>query len=418
MSLENSDDTQGVTGGLCPPGKLRLGLCCLNTVLRNQKPTVFCSRTCNRKNFTVEIAQQKALQNVKDIIKLIQWNQAHNIQCLRLSSEIFPHFNDHETTPYTIDFARPYLKMAGDLANQLGHRIVMHPGQYNQVGAENPAVFQKTIEDLKHHADILDAMGIDDNGVLIVHGGGVYQSKEKTKLRWIEQFQKLPENVKKRLVIENCERNYSTQDCLEIAHKCQIPVVFDFHHYACWSVIYGPQTHFLEKSDGKKGSQGGLCPAQKSIAELMPEIIQTWGNRRLLMHISQQAPDKKIGAHSDYIEQLPQQLFDTIIQYNVAIDLEVEAKMKEQAILRLYQKYPQIWGDSPHRHPLIRVCLNDSNQKGVYGGNPPKKIPLVVKKIPLVVKKIPLVVKKIPLVVKNVQKIPLQLKQIPLQLKA
>lgn len=318
--------------------KLRLGLCCLNTVLRNQKPTIFCSRTCNRKNFTVELAQHKALQNVLDIIKLIEWNEVHNIKCLRLSSELFPHFTDPLTIPYTIDFARPFLKMAGDLANQLGHRIVMHPGQYNQVGAENPAVFKKTIQDLKHHADILDAMGIDDNGVLIVHGGGVYKSKEKTKLRWIEQFQQLPENVKKRLVIENCERNYSTEDCLEIAQKCQIPVVFDFHHYACWSLIYGAQT-------------------QKSIDQLMPEIIQTWGHRRLLMHVSEQADNKKIGAHSDYIEQLPQQLFDKILQYNVAIDLEIEAKMKEQAILRLYQKYPQIFPQKTTQTVILKTKI-------------------------------------------------------------
>ena len=358
---------------------LQLGLCCLNTVLRSQKPTVFCSRTCNRKNFTVEIAKQRGLQNVLDIVKLIEWNEAHNIKCLRLSSDIFPHFNDPMTTPYTMDFALPYLKMAGDLANKLGHRVLMHPGQFNQVGAENPAVFETTILDLKHHADILDAMGIDHNGVLIVHGGGVYQSKEKTKLRWIEQFQKLPQNVKKRLVIENCERSYSTQDCLEIAQKCQIPVVFDFHHYACWSLIYGPQT-------------------QKSISDLMPQIIQTWGgDRRLLMHISEQAPNKRIGAHSDYIEQLPQELFNTIIKYQLPIDLEVEAKMKEQAIFRLYQKYPRIWGH--YHNPLVYEA-------------PPQKIPLLVKKIPLQHKhkhknKIPLQHKH-----KDKNKIPIQLKNL------
>jgi len=251
---------------------------------------------------------------------MIEWNEAHNIKCLRISSDLFPHFTDSETPKYTIDEARPLLKKVGDLANQLGHRIVMHPGQYNQVGAENPAVFQKTIEDLTYQADILDAMGIDHNGVLIVHGGGVYKSKELTKSRWVQQFSQLPDHVKKRLVIENCERNYSTEDCLELATLCQIPVVFDFHHYHCWSIIYGSHT-------------------QRSIDDLMPEIIKTWKGRRLLMHVSEQDPTKKIGAHSDYIESIPDELFAAIKKYNIDVDLEIEAKMKEQAILRLYKKY-------------------------------------------------------------------------------
>src|ERR1700722_6269047 len=138
--------------------QLRLGLCCLNTVLRQQKPPIFCSRTCIRKNFTVDIAMNKALHNIQDIIPMIEWNERHHIRCLRLSSDLFPHFNDPQTAPYTIDFAVSALQRAGQLANTYGHRIVMHPGQYNQVGADNPKVFQQTLLELKYHADLLDAM--------------------------------------------------------------------------------------------------------------------------------------------------------------------------------------------------------------------------------------------------------------------
>ena len=303
--------------------KLKLGLCCINTILREQKPPVFCSRTCVRKNFTVESAKEKALQNVKDIATMIEWNEANNIKCFRLSSDMFPHFTDTDTEKYTIDFASEELKKAGDLAKKYGHRICMHPGQYNQVGTKTQSVFDKTVEDLKHHANILDKMGIDENGVLIVHGGGVFGNKEETIERWISQFQLLPENVKKRLVIENCERQYSIEDCLKISKRCNIPVVFDFHHYNCWSLIYGEK--------------------QRSLDELMPEIIASWGDRRILMHISDQADDKKIGSHHDFVETIPDDLFNAIIKYNVSIDLEIEAKMKEQAIFKLYNKYPYMF---------------------------------------------------------------------------
>jgi len=303
--------------------KLRLGLCCINTVLRLQKPPIFCSRTCNRKNFTVESAQEKAIQNVKDISTMINWNVANNIHCLRLSSDIYPHFTDKEVDPYTIDFSIPHLKIAGDLANSVNQRILMHPGQYNQVGAKSLTVFEQTVTDLTHHATILDAMGIGKDGVLIVHGGGTYGDKESTTRRWIEQFDDLPRIVKNRLVLENCERQYNTRDCLYIANECKIPVVFDFHHYTCFSQIY---PHVI----------------QESFVDLAPEIIDTWHDKRVLMHISEQGCGR-IGHHSDFIETLPDELFTVIRNNNVCIDLEIEAKKKEQAIFKLYKKYPLVF---------------------------------------------------------------------------
>ena len=299
---------------------ISLGLCCINTTLREQKPPVFCSRSCIRKNFTIEHAKKLALQNVKDISTLIEWNHQNGIRCFRLSSDIFPHFTDYETQNYSIDFAEKELEKAGELANHYKHRIVMHPGQYNQVGAESLDVFLKTIDDLSHHASILDTMNIDENGVIIVHGGGTYKDKSKTIRRWIEQYDELPQSVKRRLVLENCERQYSTRDCLNISEEISIPIVFDFHHYECYSKI-------------------NLDTEQETIQDLLPEIIDTWKNRTPLMHISEQGSGK-IGHHSDFIENLPQDLLDfTNTRPDIHIDVEVEAKMKEQAIFKLYSKY-------------------------------------------------------------------------------
>ena len=36
-----------------------------------------------------------------------------------------------------------------------------------------------------------DLMGLDENSVMVVHGGGLYDSKEKTMERWCEQFKEL-----------------------------------------------------------------------------------------------------------------------------------------------------------------------------------------------------------------------------------
>ena len=46
-------------------------------------------------------------------------------------------------------------------------------------------------------------MGLDDNAIVNIHLGGMYGDKEKTKRRWIEQFDDLPSKIKRRLTIEN-----------------------------------------------------------------------------------------------------------------------------------------------------------------------------------------------------------------------
>lgn len=304
--------------------RIGLGLCCINNSLREKK--IFCSRTTTRKNFTVEKCKSLALQNIRDITPLVEWNYKNGIYVFRLSSDMFPHFTDTETEKYNMDFALEELKKAGENCRKYYQRITMHPGQYNQVGAKSAEVFEKTVADLSMHADILDAMGISErDGIINVHGGGVYGDKEGTKRRWIDQFHKLPDKVKRRLTIENCEKCYSTQDCLEIAEACKIPVVFDTHHYTCYS-----QLHPNEK--------------QESEAKLIPKVLATWKNGRIpLFHISEQKKGAPIGAHSDYIEKIPDFLLDIPVLYDKNIHIDIEAKAKEAAILELYKKYPNIF---------------------------------------------------------------------------
>jgi UV DNA damage repair endonuclease len=90
----------------------------------------------------------------------------------------------------------------------------MHPGQYNQIGTKSKSVFDATVDDLTYHANILDYMELDNNSIICIHGGGVYNDKENTIRRWVEKFDDLPRNVKNRIAIENCELSYNIEDCL------------------------------------------------------------------------------------------------------------------------------------------------------------------------------------------------------------
>jgi len=320
---------------------IRLGLCCINSELR--KKGVFCSRTMIRKNFTVEKAKAAALQNIADITTMCEWNHRNNIFVLRLSSDIFPHFTDAEVESYDMSFAMDALKKAGEAVKTYKQRINMHPAQFNQVGAKEEAVFEKTCQDLKMHADILDAMDIDENGILCVHGGGVYNDKEKTMERWISNFERLPENVKRRLCIENCERCYSVIDCLHIAEACNIPLIFDTHHFQCFNLISATPKK-TTKSKKSNDVESNDTP-QIDVEDVLPRVIQTWKRRGItpLFHISEQKEGGRIGAHSDMIEVIPDYILNLPQKYQTTLDIEVEAKAKEVAILHLYKKYPSVF---------------------------------------------------------------------------
>ena len=306
---------------------IQLGLCCQNIELKNLKPSIFPARKMIVRTVLekgLDALKEKIILNLQDTLKLIEWNEENGIKVFRLSSELFPHKSNKMIEDYSFDFALDLLKQIGDKAKQYNQRLTFHPGQYNVVGSPNKKTFDQTILDLKYHADVLDLMGTDENSVMVVHGGGLYGDKEKTKKRWCEQFKLLPENVQKRLVLENCEKCFSVRDCLDISKEINIPVVFDTHHYSCYSILHPDET---------------LDPAE----DYIEEILGTWTKRGIKpkFHVSEQGAGK-CGHHSDYIEELPEYLLNIPEKYGIKIDIMIEAKMKEKAIKKLYDKYPQL----------------------------------------------------------------------------
>jgi UV DNA damage endonuclease len=299
---------------------IQLGLCCINTVLRAQKPPVFASRNVMLKTFKTTPPYEKILQNLRDTLTMMDWNYRNNIFVFRLSSDIFPHKGNPRAPGYTFDFALDLLREIGNKSRELGMRLTFHPGQYNVIGTPRQEIFNNTVLELEYHSDVFDLMGLGIDSVIVIHGGGVYGNKNSTKRRWCQQFKTLSDKVKSRLVLENDERSFSITDCLEISEEIGIPVVFDTHHFECYKINH-PEIHFNDPE------------------WYIPDILASWGNIRPKFHISEQGKGR-IGHHSDYIETIPDYLLEIPERYSVGIDIMVEAKAKEQAIFRLYRKYP------------------------------------------------------------------------------
>ena len=306
---------------------IQLGLCCINIELKSKKPPIYPSRKLIIKTIKdkgIDFLKEKITQNLKDLLLMIDWNEENGIKVFRLSSDLFPHYSNKQVENYDLEFCKDLLKSIGKKARFYNQRLTFHPGQYNVVGTPDESKFQQTIDDLKYHADVLDMMEMDEHSVMVVHGGGVYGNKEETIDRWCVNYKRLPENVQKRLVLENCEKSYSIVDCLKISEKIGIPVVFDTHHYECYCKLHPDE----------KFEQPGFY---------MKDILDSWKNRGIKpkFHISEQGSGK-IGHHSDYIENIPDYLMEIPEKYDTNIDIMIEAKMKEKAIEKLYNKYPKL----------------------------------------------------------------------------
>jgi len=305
---------------------VQLGLCCMNVTLKKQKPPVYAARRIIVRmidKLGIEELKRRILQNLDDLYKMLQWNEANGIRVFRLSSEMFQHKNNKRVQDYSYDFAIPMLQKIGAYAREKGHRLTFHPGQFNNLGSNRESVIQQTLLDLEYHADVLDLMGMGPDSVMVIHGGGMYGDKPGTMKRWIANYNKLPDKIKRRLVLENCEKCYSIRDCLKMSFKCGVPVVLDTHHFECYKKLH-PDESFKEPS------------------EYIPFILDTWADKGIKpkFHVSEQGSGK-IGHHSDYIDILPEYLLNIPQKYDTHIDIMIEAKMKELSIQKLYEKYPQ-----------------------------------------------------------------------------
>ena len=156
-----------------------------------------------------------------------------------------------------------------------------------------------------------------------VPGGTKTMDKtQETLERWCENYMRLPEPIKRRLVLENCERCFSIKDCLYVSEKVNVPVVFDTHHYSCYNILHPDES--LEKPE-----------------KYIQAILNTWKRRGIKpkFHVSEQGSGRT-GHHSDYIEIIPNYLLEIPEKYGCEIDIMIEAKKKELAIFKLYAKYP------------------------------------------------------------------------------
>ena len=153
-----------------------LGYACINLTLAKNNPKITTNRSMVKKTFLnkgVIYAGELALQNVKDIIKILEWNLKNNIFFFRISSDIFPwasHYNISNLPQY--NDIKDKLLEAGNFAKKNNIRITAHPGPFNVLVSPNENVIKNTFIDLKMHGELFDMMKLEKSvyNKINIHG--------------------------------------------------------------------------------------------------------------------------------------------------------------------------------------------------------------------------------------------------------
>lgn len=295
---------------------MNLGYACINTELNTSKPRVTTNRGMIKRTFEekgYDYASELALQNVKDLKKILQWNIDNGIKFFRTSSDMIP-WNSEYLIPILKDYDEIYsiLMKCGLMCEDEGVRVTTHPGPFNVLCSPKRDVVLNTGAELSRHGQLFDMMGLRRSpyNKINIHCNGVYGDKIKAMERFCKNYEDLPPSVRDRLTVENDDKEsmYSVKDLMFIHDRIGIPIVFDYHHH--------------------KFNTGGLT--EKEALEL---AISTWpSNVKPVVHYSESKSlhenndSIRPQAHSDMINELPN-------TYGYDVDIMIEAKSKEKAIL-------------------------------------------------------------------------------------
>ena len=293
---------------------IRWGLCCIF----REVPIKFHRTTAK---YTAKLSADErltrlsniCLHNAESLLEALKFCRLNGIGAFRINSQILP-LKTHpqlayeiEDLPQSTEIVNAF-KKCKTYCHRHNLRTSFHPDQFILLSSPNPEVTRRSIADLRYQAEVAEWVGAD---VINIHAGGAYGNKDEALERLVTQTRDLPQNVRRRLTLENDDRLYSPRDLLPVCEKLAIPLVYDLHHHRC-------------------------LPDGRNVEDTTQLALKTW-DREPLFHISSPLKswqDRNPRNHHDYInlDDFPE------CWLKLEITVEVEAKAKELAVLKLMRE--------------------------------------------------------------------------------
>lgn len=290
--------------------RIRFGYACICESLEGVTSSSSYTYTSFLKERDFSKLDQTIRSNLDDLEKIIDYNIKNNIHFYRLSSKIIPLATKEDVSFDYISKYQDYYDRIGKKIKNSKMRVDFHPDQFCVLNSVKEEVVLNSIEILKYHYRVLEALHIE-NKVIVLHVGSNTFGKKNSLTRFIKQFLLLPDYLKEAIVIENDDKVFNIEDCLYLNRQIGVPVVLDFHHHLC--------NHNTLEID-------------------YFSIFSTWKNINPKIHFSspKNKTKKEFRYHHEYIDlKMFLEFLTQIKGFSYDIDIMIEAKKKDEALFRL-----------------------------------------------------------------------------------
>lgn len=303
---------------------MSIGLCCqyIEPITKKSGKTEYNNLT-NEKTlqhgqfvngkYSTETIESTWVNNLNGLFSVLKKINSENIKVFRFSSNLLPLFDFNPNIRESSKVLN-LLSEIGLFAKKNNIRLTTHPDQFCVLSSNKDGVIANSISILEYHAWVMDKMNLDLSPfyAINVHGG----TKGNSNILK-QSIDKLPDNVRSRLTLENDERSYNVKDLYDVSTSTGVPIVFDSHHHTF--------------------NDSGL-----SIEAALELSAKTW-NTKPLTHLSNTDPSLVNGnfterrKHSFNVHYIPDCQLKA--NNNNQIDIEFEFKGKNLAIFKAVKDF-------------------------------------------------------------------------------
>jgi UV DNA damage endonuclease len=256
--------------------------------------------------------------------RILDYLDRNDIRMYRVATALAPYASHPELPQFHDQVAECAEELAavGDAVRERDIRLSSHPGQYTVLNSENPGVRSAAAAELEVQAALFDAMGLDDEAVVVLHVGGAAGGKAAACDRFLAGFEQLSDAARSRLVIENDDRSFGIGDVVTLAARAGLRVVWDVLHHHC------------NDPDGISDRKALAAALETWPAGVRPKIHYSSPrlevgerNGRLVL--------PQLRAHADLVDPIGFERFMRDVGGERDFDVMLEAKAKDLALLRL-----------------------------------------------------------------------------------
>lgn len=260
------------------------------------------------------------LSNLDDLYTILKYNTENQLHFYRITSSLIPLATHPEVTDwnYRTIFRKDFERIGRFICDN-NIRVDTHPNEFNVLNSSKPNVVESTIRNLWFHVHLFEDIKYP-LGKMILHVGSSEGGKEAALSRFKESFSATPLEISQKLILENDDKTFTAGETLDLCKSLKVPMVFDVHHHNC-------------NNNGE------------ALEDLLPQILSTWEGEALppKFHFSSPKEAETDRKHSDFIiaEDFIK-FIDACKAYNKDIDIMLEAKQKDLALIKLMNELKAI----------------------------------------------------------------------------